>query len=351
MSVRIVHEGSWIYPGGSERLAKEMAQTLDAKVTVGHAGDPSFWDDVDAEIVFQDINKPPIKWLPKTVREMILALRFRQLEFPEKTVISSGSTAKWWAPRAEQRHIHYCHTSPPQLFTGGTSGVFDSFLKTQVAMMDRFYANMCDEIVSNSEFTAQRVRRHYGIESDVIHPPIATDQFHHDVPAEDAYFVMIGRINEMKRAGIVAAAFDDIDSKLVLVGDGPLREECEAYSGVRVTENLSPFALRELVARAVGGIALAEREHCGMTPKEFQAAGKPVIVPNEPNLKNHVSSPISGVRVDPTITGVRNGVEAVKSRTWDRESIQATAEEWSTGRFRRKLTQLVEGEPPQEVEV
>lgn len=351
MSVRVVHEGSWTYPGGSERVAKEIAQTLDAKVTVGHAGDPSFWDDIDAEIAFQDINKPPIKWLPKPAREMILALRFRTMEFPEDTVISSGSTAKWWCPRAEQEHIHYCHTSPPQLFTGGAANIAEAGVKTGIAMMDRFYANLCDEMVSNSEFTAQRVRRHYGIESDVIHPPIATDQFHHDVPAEDAYFVMIGRINEMKRAGIVATAFDDIDSKLVLVGDGPLREECEAYNGIRVTENLSPFALRELVARAVGGIALAEREHCGMTPKEFQAAGKPVVVPDEPNLHNHVQNGETGVIVPPTVAGVKEGVRGVMKHNWENSVIQEAAEEWSPDCFRRNIRELVEEKPTPRVEI
>jgi glycosyltransferase involved in cell wall biosynthesis len=228
------------------------------------------------------------------------------------------------------------------VFVEAADGVADAVLKTAVGVVDRFYADHCDRILANSEFTADRVRRYYGRDSTVLPPPIELDRFHH-APAEDPpYFVAIGRLDEMKRADVLARAFRGLEADLVLVGDGPLREACEQVPGVRVRDRLSDEELAALVAGAVGGIAFAEREHCGMTPKEFQAAGKPVVVPDEPNLRNHVLDDETGVVVPATAAGVREGVARVREGEWDPDRIRGAAEEWSVERFREAVREVVD---------
>jgi hypothetical protein len=51
-----------------------------------------------------------------------------------------------------------------------------------------------------------------------------------------------------------------------------------------------------------------------MTPKEFQSAGKPVVVPDEPNLRNQVTDGVDGVVVPASTAGVREGVEPRRSK-------------------------------------
>lgn len=339
-SVRVVHQGEWTYPGGAERVAREIARVLGANMTVGHTTDRGFWDGLDVDFPFQHLEDGILNRLPKQVRELYVGLLFRTLDFEEDIVISSGTTAKWWTPQTDQRHIHYCHSPPEQIFVHGASGLVESLMKTGVGMIDRFYVQMCDKILSNSEFTASRVETYYGLESEVVHPPIGTEKFRYEDPDPDTYFVMIGRLNEMKRVDLVAEAFRDLDHRLVLVGDGPLHEQVEEIPDVTVHEYLSDEELVDLVARSTGGIAFAEKEHCGMTPKEFQAAGKPVLVPNEPNLCNHVNES-NGVVVDPSIEGVRRGIQEILCTIWETDLIQRSARNWSLGQFHEEIVNLV----------
>lgn len=342
MNVRVVHEGSWLYPGGAERTAREIARALDAPVTVGHTADPSFWADEDADVPFQGLNDGLRARLPRGLKELYLGMAFRTCSFEETVVVTSGTTAKWWTPRADQVHVHYCHSPPTKVFVEPADGVRDAVVRTATGMVDRFYADMCDRIVANSEFTARRVETYYGrSDPPVVHPPVAVEGFYHEVADPDRYFVMIGRLDRMKRATTVARAFRHLDERLVLVGDGPLRAECASVPGVEVRSGLSDADLGDLVARSTGGIAFAEREHCGLTPKEFQAAGKPVVVPDEPNLRNHVEDGVTGVVVDPTEDGVVDGVRRVVGGEWEPGRIRAAAEGWSVDRFHDEVRELV----------
>lgn len=341
-NVRIVHEGSWEYPGGAERVARELAHAFDAPVTVGHTGNKGFWQEVDLSTPFQQLNDSRIlSKLPQAIKELYLALLFRTVEFEEDVVITSGTTAKWWSPRADQTHIHYCHSPPTDVFCEPANSVIDSGIKTTVGVVDQFFASLCDKILANSEFTADRVSTYYSRESEVVHPPIDTDAFYHAEPDDQPYFVMIGRLEPMKRSDLVSEAFEGLDTDLLLIGDGPLRDECARRENVRVRTNVSDTELADLVAHSVGGIAFAEREHCGMTPKEFHAAGKPVIVPDEPNLKNHVEDGVNGSIVDISVRGVRKGVETVLDESWNMETIQRASESWSTNAFQQRIREIV----------
>lgn len=350
-SVRIVHEGSWLHPGGAGRVARALADAFDAPVTVGHTPDREFWAGYDVEFPFQErfhdglSSKVFLRDAARPAAELLRAAGFRGLEFDEDVVVSSGTAAKWWVPRYDQHHVHYCHVPPPRFYARPTDGVLDWTTTTLVTVLDRHFADYCTGMLANSAFTRQRVHRHYLRERDavpVVNPPIDVDRFEH-APADgdDPYFVMIGRLNEMKRTDVVARAFRDLDARLVLVGDGPLKDRVARARNVTVHERLPDADLAALVAESTGGIAFAREEHCGMTPKEFQSAGKPVVVPDEPNLRNHVTDGADGVVVPASEAGVRDGVRRVLDADWDPERIEATAADWSPEAFAANAREAV----------
>ncbi|MFC6952731.1 glycosyltransferase [Halorubellus litoreus] len=350
-SVRVVHEGSWIHPGGAARVAKALADAFDAPLTVGHTPDREFWRGYDVEFPFQARFHDGLSaklFLNDSVRpvsELLRAAGFRGLDFDEDVVISSGTAAKWWVPGHDQQHVHYCHVPPPRFYARPTDGVVDWATTTLVTVLDRHFADYCTGMLANSEFTRQRVHRHYLRDRDavpVVNPPIDVDRFEHaPADADDPYFVMIGRLNDMKRTDVVARAFRDLDARLVLVGDGPLRKQVARRRNVEVHARLSDDALADLVAGSTGGIAFAREEHCGMTPKEFQSAGKPVVVPDEPNLKNHVTDGEDGVVVPVSEDGVREGVRRVLDGDWEPDRVRETAADWSHDAFREHAREAV----------
>jgi len=349
-SVRVLHDGGWIHPGGGARVAKELAKALDAPITVGHTETPEFWlddPDVDAEIAFNHelhdglaakvIDRPALR----PAAELRLGQLFDSLDPAEDIIVSSGTPAKWFVPRAGQHHVHYCHVPPPRFYGEPAGNPVAWAAKKAGAVLDQHHARFVDKYIANSEFTRARVQKHYRRDSTVLHPPVRTHRFQHQPVNPEPFFVMIGRLVEMKRALTVATAFDRLDARLVMIGDGPLRSKCEAIDGVTVYPDMSDWAVEQTVARAIGGIAFAEHEHCGMTPKEFQAAGKPVVVPDEPNLRNHVIDGETGVIAPASTAGVNDAVRRVQATDWNHEAIQAAAESWSTSQFHATARDLI----------
>lgn len=353
-SIRVIHDGAWGYPGGASRVAKHLAKALNAPITVGHSAKPEFWledPDVDADIVFQNqVHGKFSRILPQPVRELRLGQLFRSLTIEEDIIVTSGTTAKWIVPEVGQLHVHYCHVPPPRFYGGGqgtTNSPIQWGVRESGALLDQHYSRFVDMFIANSQWTQDRITKHYGSDAPILHPPVRTEKFHWQPPSEDKYFVMIcGRLVDMKRPDLVAEAFNDLEAKLVIVGDGPLRKICEKFNGVTVYSDLSNWAIELLVARAIGGIAFSKGEHCGITPKEIQAAGKPVIVPDGLNLCNHVVDGKTGVRVSASVRGIQTGIARVLETSWDRETIQHVAAEWDQQVFRNQARSLIlEAEP------
>ncbi len=350
-SVRVLHDGGWIHPGGGARVAVEIAKAFDAPIPVGHTECPEWWADqpVASEIAFNRelhdslsakvIDRPALR----PVAELRLAQLFDGLEIDEEVVISSGTPAKWWAPKWNQTHVHYCHVPPPRFFANPSTNPLTWGMKKTGAVLDRHHADFVDAFVANSEFTRARVEKHYRRDATVVNPPVRTDAFSPATPSDEPYLVHIGRLVEMKRVGLIAEAMDLVESdvQLVMIGDGPLRTACERRENISVYTDMSDFGVEQAVARSRGGLAFAEKEHCGITPKEIQAAGKPVVVPDEPNLCNHVEHGKTGLVADVAPASLADAIDDLVVGPWDHEAIAAAAEDWSTPRFHAEMREVV----------
>jgi glycosyltransferase involved in cell wall biosynthesis len=346
--IRVVHDGSFINPGGAGRVAKKLAKVFDAPVTVGHSVAPEFWDDVeDVEFLFQNSFHKGVSgraWdvIPKPYAEFRVGQRYGSLNFNEEVIISTSIYSKWFVPEHDQYHIHYANAHPIYFYPRAADGFIGWIKRLVKSTVDQNYATYCDYFIANSKLTQRRINKYYRRDSPILPPPIRFDRFTHREPDPDPYFVMIGRIVESKRVDIVSEVFDQIEeAALHVVGNGPLKEYCASMNGVTVHTEMSDTEVEELVSRCVGGIAFAEWEHCGMTPKEFQAAGKPVIVPDEPNLCNHVDNGVTGVIVPVSPDGVKQGIQNVLGQAWNVETIKSVAEEWSEPVFAEKAKHIV----------
>lgn len=339
MSVRILYGGSFISPAGGARVTREIARALDAPITMTHMSEPSFWDDVETEVMFQDhfaegVTGKIYPRLPAGIPAKRVSQKLKSLAFNEDILVSTSNASMWIVPKHNQRHIHYCNTPPKYYYAEPASSTFSWLKQTGQAMLDQHFLTFVDDIIANSEYTRQRVERHYRRDATVVTPPVETDRYYN--AESEGYFVIVGRLVSKKRVRIAAKAIEN----LVIVGDGPLEEECRAL-GADVRTNVSDGELADIIAKSEAGIALASDEHYGITPKEFQAAGKPVIVPNEPNLCNHVTERIDGIKVEPTVEGVREGVEKITQTDWVPSRIQESAAAVGPERFRREIREVV----------
>ncbi|UHH26533.1 glycosyltransferase [Halobacterium noricense] len=304
---------------------------------------------MDAEFPFQsEFHNGMSGWfyrqIPKHYAEFRVGQRFGGLEFDEDVLLSTSTMSKWIVPKYHQSHINYCHVPPPHFYGIPKPGPFEWAKSLGLGVIDQHFTTFVDEIIANSEFTRQRIQRHYRTNSEVLHPPVRVNNFYADKPDSPPYFVMVCRLVPMKRPELVARAFanSNADVRLVVIGSGPLQSKLSEFQNVEVRPGLTDSELEEVVARSIGGVAFAKLEHCGITPKEFQAAGKPVIVPDEPNLRNHVVDGETGVVTAVSEDGIRSGINRVLNGDWNPDRIREAAQPWGREAFQKRARELVQ---------
>ena len=224
----------------------------------------------------------------------LMPLAIRSLDPGECDVIVSShhAVAKGVRVRPGQFHLCYCH-SPMRyawdrrdeyLADHGISGLRATLARAVLERIRRWdlrTAAGVGRFVVNSRCVAERVRRHYGRESVVIHPPVDLEFFTPAGTRESDLYVTASRQVAYKRIDRIVEAFRALpDRRLVVLGDGPQHARIRAISAgaanITVLGEVPRAELRDWFRRARAFVFAAD-EDFGIVPLEAQACGTPVI--------------------------------------------------------------------------
>ncbi len=145
---------------------------------------------------------------------------------------------------------------------------------------DRSRSGPCqvDRFVAISSGVADRIHRHYGRRARIIYPPVDVDRIQPDGREPDDFYLLIGGFVPYKREDIAIDAFRDRPDRLVVVGDGPMRERLQAGAptNVEFTGHITDEEVLAYLQRC-RALIYPQDEDFGIAAVEAQAAGRPVI--------------------------------------------------------------------------
>lgn len=169
---------------------------------------------------------------------------------------------------------------------------------------DKEAVSNINAIVANSKNVQHRIKKIYGLNAQVIHPPITTNVPNGSENHED-YWLSVNRLTPEKRTHLQVKAFGALEDKLVIVGG---YDNCHvtyfnklkgtAGGNVVFLGNVSEERLQSLYANCKGLITSSRDEDFGMNAVEAMASGKPVIAPNEGGYKETVIDGTTGILID-----------------------------------------------------
>ena len=275
--------------------------------------------------------KHPQAYLPL----MPMASRALKLDGYDLIISSESGPIKGIRKPKGARHVCYCHTPMRYLWDMHDEYYRDAGLGGKLAMKlftpylrkeDLKSADAVDTFIANSHFVAERIKRIYGRDAVVVHPPVDVNFFSQpSQPAQPSqpYYLFAGANVKYKRLDLAEAACRRMGRKLV------------------VARGVSDEELRSLYAGA-RALIFPGLEDFGIVPVEAQAAGTPVIAFGKGGVLETVKGGETGLFFrEQTVESLCAAIEEFEGRTWDPRKCRANAMQFSPFEFEYKLSNVI----------
>ena len=270
---------------------------------------------------------------------MPLAARTLELDGYDLVISSESGPIKGIRKPGGARHVCYCHTPMRYLWDmhdeyyrdAGPVGrlamrLFTPYLRRE----DLRSADSVDLFVANSHFVAERIRRIYGRDSVVVHPPVDVDFFSAAIERsgdraieQSPYYLFAGANVKYKRMDLAEAACRRMGRRIV------------------VARGVSDEELRALYAGAKA-LLFPGMEDFGIVPVEAQAAGTPVIAFGRGGALETVVDGETGLFFrEQTVESLCNAIEEFEGRNWRPENCRAQASRFGAREFERGIRNAI----------
>ena len=278
-------------------------------------------------------------------------LAIARLELPPSDVVLSSSSAFAHGVRVPAGALHVCYCHAPFRYAwyeearalAETPAPLRPLLRLQLRWMrrwDRAASDRVNAYIANSRLTRERIKRYYGRDAPVIHPPVETHRFSPGEPGDR--LLVVSELVRHKRVHIALEAARRAGSPMTVVGTGPEHSALEeAYPEATFHGRAGDEELVELYSRA-RAVVMPSLEEFGITAVEAQAAGRPVIAPAAGGALETVLDGQTGrLAVLDDIDSFKEAIEGIGKLDFDPAAAVQNAERFSVAAFQRRLSQFI----------
>ena len=356
MKVAVVHEWLLDY-AGSERVVREILEVLphaDLFALIARP-DPELKAAIprDAKTSFLQSFPRPQRWLKYYVPLMPLAVRGLDVSGYDIVISSSHAVAKGVRTKKGQLHLSYVHT--PMRYAWdlreeylraagldwGPLGWAARFTLERLRRWDMRSARGVDVFLANSAHVAERIRRAYGREAEVLHPPVDVAAFPLRAGKED-FYLTVSRLEAYKRIDLLVDAFSRTGRRLVVVGSGSELQRLQARAGrnVHFAGRLPTPQVVDYMQRA-RAFLFAGIEDFGIVMAEAQACGTPVIAYGRGGAAEIVREDTGVLFAEQTPAALLEAVRRFEGISYSPGQCRQNALRFDRPRFRSRFAELL----------
>ena len=357
MRIALVHY--WLVNnGGGEKVLEALCEMFPEADVYTHCVDRATLSDTLKRHTIQTtfIDKLPFSkrlykhYLPF----MPLALEQLDLSQYDLVISSESGPAKGVVVPVGTKHLCYCHTPMRYLwdhkeeYLAVANPVVRFFMIPifhYLRMWDVLSAQRADAIIANSSAVAARIKRWWGHQAEIVHPPVDTTYFNKFIQeTPEDYYLFAGRLVHYKRADLAIKACEKIGKRLIIAGDGEDMDKLKSIAGTKV-EFRGRVSRTELARLYAGCKALLfpGEEDFGIVPVEVMAAGRPVIAFRKGGALDYVTE-TNGLFFDnATPESLAEAIEIFESRlpSFTPSAISASVEQYETARFKQAMATVI----------
>lgn len=350
--------------GGAERVVLELHKMFpNAPIyTSQYDNNPKVWFG-DNWFKDADVRTTWLQKLPKSLKKFLPVLRawtFSRLDLSDYDLVisASGAEAKAVKTGPATTHICYCFTPTHYYWSryneylenpgfGMFSWLARLGLKVLVGPMRRFdykAAQRPDYIIGISKHIQTQIKKYYGRDAEVIHPPVDTDRIKLlNKPSNLRQgFVTAGRQVPYKKIDLAVKAATDLNVPLTVIGRGPDHSKLGRMAG-RSVIFLTKTSDEEMYARFAEAEAFIFPgiDDFGIVAVEALAAGTPVIAYKAGGALDYVNK-TTGIFFDKqTSQSLAKAMQEFSKLSFDHSRIAEQAEKFSATAFEHKMRDFV----------
>jgi len=274
-----------------------------------------------------------------------------RLHLPSSDVVLSSSSAFAHGVRVPEGAVHICYCYTPFRYAwyeeeralGETPRPLRPLLRSQLRRIRRWdlaASHRVDAYVAISELSRERIKRYYGRDAPVIHPPVETQRFSPGTPGES--LLVVSEIVRHKRLHVALEAARRAHAPIQVVGSGPDHAALShAYPEAEFLGRASDEELALLYASA-RAVVLPSMEEFGITAVEAQAAGRPVIAARAGGAIETVLDGETGrLATLDDVDSFARAIDTIDDLDFDPARAVANAERFSVAAFQARLATLV----------
>lgn len=358
--IAIVHD--WLVGGGAERVVEQLHKMYpEAPIYTSYCSLKWRQQLSEARIVTGYLQHWPFSRLRKFL-PVLRALWFSGLNLKDYDLIisSSGAEAKFIKVKPPATHVAYIHAPTHYYWSrydeymarpgfGWLDPLAKLGLKLLVGPMRRWdykTAQRPDYIVANSSFTKDQVKKYYGRDAAVIHPPVDVERF--KLPTTNYQlqprrgFVTAGRQTPYKRMDLAVAACTKLSLPLTVIGNGPDHNRLRKMAGPSINFiQASDTELPKYFASAEAFI-FPGLDDFGIVAVEALAAGTPVIAYAKGGALDYVNPKTGLLFKEQSVDSLAQAMVSFDAAKFDSRVITASARKFSPEIFRQTFQKYIQ---------
>lgn len=347
MNVAIVHD-YLNQRGGAERVFARMAQAwADAPIYTALYDERVLGDLFAARSVHRSYLER-IPFANRCFRALapLYPKAFEAFDFTGFDTIVSSTTAWAKGVRVPPGAVHVCYIHTVSRFAFATNEYVPRLARPFVNGLiawDREAAKRPTRLVANSRNVAERIRKYYGRESEILHCPVDLERFTIG-PGNGDYFIVASRLMPYKRIELAIRAAALAGVPLLIAGSGPAEGDLRKMARGTTTTLLGyvpDTRLNELIGNARAAIVPGE-EDFGLVALEAAAAGRPTLAYRAGGALETIAENETGAFFDePTAESLAAAIRAFDASRFDPQHLRAHAEKFSPAQFIDRLRAIV----------
>ncbi|MGI9028122.1 MAG: glycosyltransferase [Candidatus Saccharimonadales bacterium] len=350
--VAIVHD--WLIAGGAERVVLELHHMFpDAPIYTSYCT-PEWRERLDNKVVTGFLQRKPFPRLRKFV-PFLRIWWFSRLDLRRYDLVisTSGAEAKGINVPPSTPHIAYIHAPTHYYWSRYDEymkrpgfGRLDPLARVGLKLLikplrnwDYKAAQRPTHLLANSTHTQAGVKKYYGRDSTVVHPPVDIERFNGASAAKRAGFVITGRQTPYKRVDLAVRACTQLNLPLTVVGDGPDNHRLRELAGPSIT--FTGFVAEKEVARLVSSaeaFLFPGVDDFGISPVEAMAAGTPVIAYKAGGALDYVTKTTGLFFNEQTVDSLAKALQSFNASKYSSSDIKKAAEAFSKEVFAKNMT-------------